>query len=237
MIRPILTFLDDPRDDLNVDAENHPLDADCATDVITEWMSVNTQPIDVVRCAFDPDSKTHVPEEIILGGNASMPFVNEMVSCETAFWRALQANPQYQANTLRVSLVLLRHIFGGLDIVGWEDIDVWTRVLAKLDAAGAKIAYKEQDLATQPTALTMCWKDPIWTLVQFEPCLADLVEETGFELARLASKWKTNFFDVSAGDLDVRSAAAQYTLFLLGRAGLSAQQQGYVAKTLLTRPS
>ena len=67
------------------------------------------------------------PEELLFGGAASMAFVHWLFTVDSCAWLAFHrlADP---TPTWVFSLLLLRCLFDGLGIVGWEDLEVWSRI-------------------------------------------------------------------------------------------------------------
>jgi thiopeptide-type bacteriocin biosynthesis protein len=72
------------------------------------------------------------PEGQLFGGARSMSFVHALFTLDSLIWLDYHACPAVEGAAISpawlVSMAVLRTVFAGLDIIGWEDIGVWEHI-------------------------------------------------------------------------------------------------------------
>ncbi|MCZ0971751.1 hypothetical protein O1L55_10390 [Streptomyces albulus] len=75
-----------------------------------------------------PSGVVYEPEQYLFGGRASMPYVHRLFTHDSLAWldhHARHPCPEGEATAWRRSLFMLREVFAGLGVVGWEHRGVW----------------------------------------------------------------------------------------------------------------
>jgi len=178
------------------------------------------------------------PEHRLFGGTQSMEYVHALFTVDSLYWSAFHARKSGYgdagAGAWSASLRMLRSVFDGLGIRGWEDLGVWDAVLddtgrrLDLDLVGTT-GYR--DLTAQ---VRQAWAEAA-------PSTGKLGEEDAHlqacaEVARQqAVRWKAGYFEAPGARIGPREGAAYLTIFHWNRAGFSPVQQGLVAEALASR--
>ena len=176
------------------------------------------------------------PEVVRFGGKDSMNHVHALFSKDSDFWLQFHAAEENRPHRVQTALILLRHIFSGLDIVEWEDLVVWQKMGQR---TGASAFVHGQDAANTPHLeahdIVTLWNTPDPAMAAASPALITRRDAAGKALERLARRWKTQCFDSGDTSMCIRDAAARYAVVLFNRAGVPATQQSIIAGTLANR--
>lgn len=157
------------------------------------------------------------PEAHLFGGPASMRHAHRLFTVDSLAWLDFHADPG-GAPAWALSLAMLRPVFDGLRVLGWEDRDVWARVAD----AGRRMDAGRVDTAAAAARLRRWWADPAAALPEGARALA----ERHAEQARpLLERWWAECFDAGLSRLGPRQVAAHYVVFHWNRAALSRGRQ------------
>ncbi|MFW2543075.1 thiopeptide-type bacteriocin biosynthesis protein [Primorskyibacter sp. 2E107] len=172
------------------------------------------------------------PECQLFGGPQSMTHVHALFTLDTLAWLNWFGTEggRGQTETWRASFALLRAVLDGLEIVGWEDLGVWSQVV---DGAGRRLPPQSFTTREEQAALTapvLRW----WS----EAGDADtLVRNEASAMMAAAARWRHGYFRRPECRIGARQAAALFTIYHWNRAGLSPVEQGLIAETLAHRRS
>ncbi len=175
------------------------------------------------------------PEEALFGGPSSMRFVHRVFTADAQAWLAFHQLATQTPNWA-FSLALLRHLFNGLGISGWEDLEVWQRV--QRQAFRVLPSGMEGDRTAKVTsAIRAAWADPQELRASLPPEAAALAAAAGEQLADLGGQWLQGYFQSHTTVIGPREAAAFATIFHWNRGRLSAVTQALIAAALADRAS
>ncbi|WP_369207743.1 thiopeptide-type bacteriocin biosynthesis protein [Streptomyces sp. PU-14G] len=207
-----------------------------------QWEGLRRRPV----CAV------YEPEYYLFGGPASMAYVHDLFTLDSLAWLDHHVNHPGGAGPSvgwRHSLLLLREVFDGLGIVGWEHRGVWDAVARetgrRLSDAAAAIDPAARERAA--AGIVAYWRTPR------DEALRAFPEDRRNALARHAKaahgaavRWRDGHFEVGsawhcaagevhgAGDAAVgpRTAAAYVTVFHWNRGLLSLARQSLLTEAL-----
>jgi thiopeptide-type bacteriocin biosynthesis protein len=183
-------------------------------------------------CAHKP--AVYEPEYQLFGGVQSMDHVHALFTIDSLFWSTFLGRSDGETadtDAWSRSLRLLRSVFEGLAILGWEDLGVWDAVL---EDTGRRLAldleYTEgyRDLAALVREVWAESSQSLGTVDALQRACADLARQQ-------AARWRTGYFECAGARIGPRQGAAYFTIFHWNRAGFSSIQQGLVAEALATR--
>jgi hypothetical protein len=168
------------------------------------------------------------PERLLFGGPVSMPHVHCLFTVDARAWLAFHTLPT-PAPAWAFSLALLRHLFDGLQVRGWEDLDVWDRIGRGLGRAlpGGLNAAKT---ARAGAAIRQMWQRP-----ELPGPAAGLAGQWGPLLGRAARDWHQGYFTGGDALIGPREGAALFTIFHWNRAALPAGTQSLLTSALADR--
>ncbi|MFC0545334.1 thiopeptide-type bacteriocin biosynthesis protein [Kutzneria chonburiensis] len=170
------------------------------------------------------------PEAHLFGGPDSMRHAYQLFTVDSLFWLRLHSADGFgslsdSAPAWVVSLRMLRAVFDGLQITGWEDRDVWARVR---EITGGE--------AGMPTEELVGW----WT--GDEDLLSRLPEPTRELLARheervtpVLDRWRAEYFATDQARVGPREAAAYHVVQHWNRAKLGPARQARILDALVGR--
>jgi len=165
------------------------------------------------------------PEAHLFGGPDSMRHAYQLFSVDSVFWLRLHSDVGDRTPAWVVSLRMLRAVFDGLQITGWEDRDVWARVR---EIAGGEAGMPDEEVVG--------W----WT--GDEELLSRLPEPTRRLLARheervtpVLERWRAEYFATDQARVGPREAAAYHVVQHWNRAGLGPARQARILDALVGR--
>ncbi|WP_229377120.1 thiopeptide-type bacteriocin biosynthesis protein [Streptomyces spirodelae] len=185
-----------------------------------------------------PVCVVYEPEHYLFGGPASMPYVHDLFTLDSFAWLDHHVHhPGRDGQFLgwRFSLLLLRELFVGLGIVGWEHRGVWHAMRREagrgLRGAAAKIDPAAREQAT--AGIIAYWRTPR------EEALRAFPEERRTALTRHAEavhqaavRWRQGYFEAGEATVGPRTAAAFFTVFHWNRGRLSWARQSLLTDAL-----
>ncbi|MFF3341445.1 thiopeptide-type bacteriocin biosynthesis protein [Streptomyces flavidovirens] len=181
-----------------------------------------------------PVAGVYEPETYLFGGPLSMPYVHALFTVDSRAWldlhTAVAGDPA--PSDWRVSLTLLRAVFDGLGIVGWEHRGVWhvvreetgrrlsdgLREPARQRAADGIRAYWDQSADDQLAALPKAWQDVLGPHRE--------------AVSKAAERWRTHYFASGDATVGPRRAAAHHVIFHWNRGRLSTARQCLLTEAL-----
>lgn len=179
------------------------------------------------------------PESRLFGGEPSMPYVHTLFTVDSLAWLDFHAGPAAggagAGPAWLVSLSMLRALFDGLDITGWEDLDVWHRLRER---AGRRLAGPGTELAGLPElagAVRAAWRRPDRLTGQLPPRVGAILADHHAALRPAVAQWRSGYFCTHTAAIGPRSAAASYVIFHWNRAGLPPVRQALLAEALADR--
>lgn len=169
------------------------------------------------------------PEVTFFGGPVSMSWIHALFTADSLYW--LKVHAQKTDNTsaiylLKLSLVLLRHLFLALQIVDWEDLDVWNKVSEKTGRSlPMEDSLESNILKDVQAAILYIWNEPLAVLSQLADEERSAIQMLIDRFNDLCSKWRENYFQTEHACIGPRSAAAAYLIFFWNRANINFEQQ------------
>ncbi|HEX5886526.1 MAG TPA: thiopeptide-type bacteriocin biosynthesis protein [Pyrinomonadaceae bacterium] len=179
------------------------------------------------------------PEGQLFGGPRSMSFVHALFTVDSLIWLDYHACRAVESEAISpawlVSLAVLRTVFAGLDITGWEDAGVWD-CIRKM--AGRR--FEEEQVSVPVYAevaheIRDVWsrRDQIGDLLH--AAVKPIVASHSSVLLTGAAQWHSGYFSQPRATLGSRAAAAFYVIFHWNRAALSFTQQALLVESLSER--
>ena len=177
------------------------------------------------------------PENRLFGGPISMRYVHRLFTIDSLAWLDYHAWASSQTRApsagWALSLTMLRALFDGLGVVGWEDLDVWDRIR---EQTGRRLehALELSDFIQIATEIRACWQRPELLherLTTREREIADAFRDT---VLPVAADWREGYFATSAAYVGPRQAAAFATIFHWNRAALAMVRQALLTEALAT---
>ncbi|HWK28581.1 MAG TPA: thiopeptide-type bacteriocin biosynthesis protein [Solirubrobacter sp.] len=170
------------------------------------------------------------PEERLFGGPRSMTFAHTLFTIDSLVWLDFHALSEQQPAWL-LSLAMLRPVFEGLGVVGWEDIGVWDGVRRH---AGRRLPEHAvaPEYVNVARSLRAVWADPGAVV---DPGVAEILEPYAGALRAAASGWRAGYFGRRGAELGPRAALAVHVVFHWNRGALSGGLQALLAESLAER--
>ncbi|WP_330435420.1 thiopeptide-type bacteriocin biosynthesis protein [Streptomyces sp. NBC_00825] len=189
------------------------------------------------RLAGPPVCAVYEPESYLFGGPGSMPWVHDVFTADSLAWldhhtRRPGDGGGHAAADWRLSLALLREMFDGLGIVGWEHRGVWDAVRTD---TGRRLPEGLRDTALRRAArgIRAYWEQPRGQLLTGLPETWRVGQERHCEAVHLAAaRWRTGYFESGYAQRGPRRAAAHVVIFHWNRARLSHARQSLLAEAL-----
>lgn len=179
----------------------------------------------------DVQPGVYEPEAHLFGGPASMRHVHRLFTVDSLAWLDHHSGGHGQAPSWVVSLLMLRSVFTGLRVAGWEDRDVWARVQhggqRRLPHALAPDA-----VAVASEELRQWWAASDTLLDQVPEPTRELVDRHAIEVEPVIKRWWSEYFTTELARVGPREAAAYYVVFHWNRAKLSSGRQALITEAL-----
>ncbi|MFD7491547.1 thiopeptide-type bacteriocin biosynthesis protein [Streptomyces sp. NPDC059832] len=187
--------------------------------------------------AGPPVCTVYEPESYLFGGPGSMPWVHEVFTADSLAWldhhtRRPGDGGGHAAADWRLSLFLLRELFDGLHIVGWEHRGVWEAVRTDT-GRGLPEGLRDAALRRAAQGIRAHWERPRAQLLAGLPeALRAGQERHGEAVRRAADHWRTGYFESGDAVRGPRRAAAYAVIFHWNRGRLSYARQSLVTEAL-----
>ncbi|MCF3119676.1 thiopeptide-type bacteriocin biosynthesis protein [Streptomyces arenae] len=191
------------------------------------------------------------PEEFLFGGAVSMRSVHRVFTADSLAWLGFHAT-QGDGHAGRegagarpawaMSLLMVRALLDALEIVGWEDLDVWDRLRRQ---TGRRYADRVRAAGTEElppgvagieTALRAGWTDQHALAARLPEDAVRRAETFRAAVTEAGEQWLRTYFTSGSAVIGPREAAAFVIVFHWNRAGLSVLRQTLIAEALTARP-
>ncbi len=188
------------------------------------------------------------PEEHLFGGPVSMRYVHRLFTVDSLAWLDHAARSG-GLPAWAFSLRLIRALLDGLEIVGWEDLDVWDRLRRQAYRTLPAPVTGTAAYAAAAEGVRAAWAgadDPVagFPATGF-PAAGSAVAGSavagsapaGFpvEVKAVAAEWRAGYFATPEAYVGPREAAAFAIVFHWNRGGLPPLRQGLLAEALADR--
>ncbi|MEU7581398.1 thiopeptide-type bacteriocin biosynthesis protein [Streptomyces sp. NPDC041068] len=204
----------------------------------------------------DWNAGVYEPEEFLFGGPVSMRSVHRVFTADSLAWLGFHSAGIHGAPEDRpagregagarpawaMSLLMVRALLDALEIVGWEDLDVWDRLRRQTGRRfaalghGAGTAGLPAEAARIEAALRAGWTDPDSLTARLPDSAVKQAEEFRTAVAEAGEQWLRTYFTAGNALIGPREAAAFVIVFHWNRAGLSILRQTLIAEALTARP-
>jgi thiopeptide-type bacteriocin biosynthesis protein len=179
------------------------------------------------------------PESQLFGGPRSMSFVHALFTVDSLIWLDYHASRAVEGEAISpawlASLAVLRTVFAGLDITGWEDISVWGHIR---EMAGRRLGADKVSLPMYGEVagqILDVWSRRDGIMDELHPAVKAIVAGHENALITGAAQWRSGYFCQRGASLGPRAAAALYVIFHWNRAALSRTEQALLAESLSER--
>jgi len=186
--------------------------------------------------AGPPVCVVYEPDSYLFGGPASMPWVHEVFTADSLAWldhhvRCGSGGGRMTADW-RYSLALLREMFDGLHIIGWEHRGVWEAV--RTDTGRCLPGGLGDDALRQAAqGIRLHWQQPRGRLLDgLSEGQRTAQEIHGEAMRRAADRWRTRYFESGDAVRGPRRAAAHAVVLHWNRGRLSTARQSLIAEAL-----
>lgn len=187
----------------------------------------------------DVEPGVYEPESQLFGGPRSMSFVHALFTVDSLIWLDYHGCRAGEGETISpawlVSLAVLRTVFAGLDITGWEDIGVWDRIR---EIGGRRLGDVKVSLpmyAEVAGEIRDVWSRQESIVDTLHPAVRRIVTQHEGALLAGAAGWRSGYFNQHSAYVGPRAVAAFYVIFHWNRAALSTTQQALVSESLSER--
>lgn len=184
----------------------------------------------------DIEPAVYEPEAQLFGGPRSMPFVHALFTIDSLIWLDYHACRAPEGGALTpawlVSFAVLRSLFAGLEIVGWEDLAVWDTVrrLGRRRLGSVELSLPAyEDVASNVRDV---WSQRDRVLDYLQPAIRATVVAHEPALLQGATQWRSGYFGQPGASIGPRGAAAFFVVFHWNRGGLSPTEQALVTESL-----
>ncbi|WP_158883518.1 thiopeptide-type bacteriocin biosynthesis protein [Amycolatopsis anabasis] len=174
-------------------------------------------------------SAVYEPESQLFGGPGSMRHVHRLFTVDSLAWLEYHGKPSAVPAWV-LSLLMLRTVFEGLQLFGWECQDVWARV----GAAGKRLCPGDEPSGSEAVRarIRQTWERPDLSRGALVEDVRRLVDRHAEQARPLLGRWRAEYFDDERARLGPRQAAAYYTVFHWNRGALGIPRQALIAESL-----
>ncbi len=172
------------------------------------------------------------PEQTLFGGPGSMRHVHRLFTVDAMAWLAFYGSAP--CPPWAFSLAMISGLLDGLEIIDWEDLDVWERI--RRQARRTVPAGLPADRVTAAVSgLQATWAERADFLASLPGDAAALVGKYRPLLEAAALEWSKEYFLGADASIGPREAAAFFTIFHWNRGGLPGTTQAIIAAALADR--
>jgi hypothetical protein len=191
----------------------------------------------------DVAPSVYEPEEHLFGGPVSMRYVHRLFTVDSLAWLDHAARPGGPP-AWAFSLRLIRALLDGLEIVGWEDLDVWDRLRRQAFRTLPAPVTGTAAYAAAAEGVRAAWAGTDDPAAGFPAAGSPAAgfPVTGFpaagfpvEVKAVAADWRAGYFSSPGAYVGPREAAAFAIVFHWNRGGLPPLRQGLLAEALADR--
>lgn len=163
------------------------------------------------------------PEAHLFGGPDSMRHAYQLFTVDSVFWLRHHSDIGDNTPSWVVSLRMLRAVFDGLQITGWEDRDVWARVR---DIVGGEPGPG----ADEPAGW---WTGEDELLSRLPEPTRELLEQHAQRVVPVLERWRAEYFDTDQARVGPREAVAYHVVQHWNRAKLGSARQARILDSLV----
>ena len=176
------------------------------------------------------------PETRLFGGPAAMACVHDLFERDSIAWLRYHSTVEPDPGPAwALSLVMLRHLFTGIGIVDWEDVDVWDRVTRRTGRSMPGEALATDDFRETASGIVSLWNDADALVAELSEPARAIVAAYAASAAPVIERWRRDYFQGGDALLGPRQAAALYTIFHWNRSGMSIARQSVISESLAAR--
>ncbi len=165
------------------------------------------------------------PEAHLFGGPESMRHAYQLFTVDSVMWLRHHSDVGDQTPAWVVSLRMLRAVFDGLQVAGWEDRDVWARVR---DIVGGEPGPVSAELAGW-------WAGDEELLARLPEPTRELLADHERRVAPVLARWQAEYFATDQARVGPREAAAYHVVQHWNRARLGSARQARILDALVGR--
>jgi len=165
------------------------------------------------------------PEAHLFGGPESMRHAHQLFTVDSLTWLRHHSDMGDQTPAWVVSLRMLRAVFDGLQVAGWEDRDVWARVR---DIVGGEPGPVSAELAGW-------WDGDEELLARLPGPTRELLADHDRRVAPVLARWQAEYFATDQARVGPREAAAYHIVQHWNRAKLGSARQARILDALVGR--
>ncbi|MFI1825763.1 thiopeptide-type bacteriocin biosynthesis protein [Streptomyces sp. NPDC020412] len=184
--------------------------------------------------AAPPVAAVYEPESYLFGGEAAMPWVHELFTADSLAWLDLHTGRggEPAPTPWRVSLLLVRELLAGLDVVGWEHRGVWEAVRSETGRA-LPAGWADADGRRAAEGIRQWWARPREDALAALPGQWPvLLAEHRAAVARAAEGWHRGYFTSGEAVRGPRRAAAYAVIFHWNRGRIPTARQRLLTEAL-----
>jgi thiopeptide-type bacteriocin biosynthesis protein len=165
------------------------------------------------------------PEAHLFGGPESMRHAYQLFTVDSVTWLRHHSDMGDGTPAWVVSLRMLRAVFDGLQVAGWEDRDVWARVR---DIVGGVSGPASDELAGW-------WAGDQELLARLPEPTRELLELHRRQVTPVLERWRAEYFATDLARVGPREAAAYHVVQHWNRAKLGSARQARILDALVGR--
>ena len=166
------------------------------------------------------------PEAHLFGGPDSMRHAYQLFTVDSTIWLRHHSDIGDGTPAWVMSLRMLRAVFDGLQVAGWEDRDVWARVRDILGGG-------EQGTASEELAGWWAGEDEL--LARLPEPTRELLELHRQRVNPVLERWRAEYFATDQARVGPREAAAYHVVQHWNRAKLGSARQARILDALAGR--
>jgi thiopeptide-type bacteriocin biosynthesis protein len=175
------------------------------------------------------------PEEHLFGGSASMRSAHRVFTADSLAWLGYHSAADDRGPAWMMSLLMVRALLDALQIVGWEDRDVWDRLRRQ---AGRRLCPSTAGLPRLErlgAVLREAWLAPDALAARLSGPVRELVACYRESVMGESKRWFEDCFEAGLATAGPREVAAFMIVFHWNRGGFGWARQALVTEALLTR--
>ena len=173
------------------------------------------------------------PEQRLFGGATSMRSVHRVFTADSLAWLAFQsARGDGAYTTWAFSLLTIRALLAALEIVGWEDLDVWDRLSRDGGRELAATAVADERVERIVAVLRSGWADPERLRKALPGNLHPVVDRYRAAVEVEAPRWIADYFTAPGAEVGPRQVAALLVIFHWNRGRLPVHHQALITHAL-----
>jgi thiopeptide-type bacteriocin biosynthesis protein len=165
------------------------------------------------------------PEAHLFGGPESMRHAYQLFTVDSVIWLRHHSDIGDGTPAWVVSLRMLRAVFDGLQVAGWEDRDVWARVR---DIVGGVTGPASDELAGW-------WAGDEELLARLPEPTRELLDLHRRQVTPVLERWRAEYFATDLARVGPREAAAYHVVQHWNRAKLGSARQARILDALVGR--